>query len=67
MAPPDIDTIPYESSIEPVQKELRFPLAPSRVIPSKVLDIDVKTKDRTIKRDERMIRLTGELHASDQE
>lgn len=60
MAPPDIDTIPFYSSAESLVKEHNFPLAPPRIVPAKVLDIDAKTKDSKIMRDERMIRLTGE-------
>lgn len=62
MAPPDIDTIPYHSSgakDELVLKKHDFTLAPKRTIPSRVLEIDAKTKDSKICRDERMIRLTG--------
>ena len=54
MAPPDIDTIPFHTS-----KEYDFPLAPRSKEPRKVLDVDAKTKDNTICRDDRMIRLTG--------
>lgn len=65
MAPPDIDTIPFHTSEnKSVEKQYGFPLAPKRKIPTKVMDIDAKSKDNTICRDDRMIRLTGKSETS---
>lgn len=68
MAPPDIDTMPYyrhEESFEDAKEQsYNFPLAPKRRIPNKIMDIDLKSKDNKVCRDERMIRLTG-MHVAE--
>lgn len=63
MAPPDVDTIPFYSTSEYMEPrkdtEYKFPLAPVRNVPTKVMEIDQKSKDNKVCRDNRMIRLTG--------
>lgn len=54
--PPDTDDNASDSSCD---SNANFPLPPPTAIPTKVLEVDQKTPDRWIPRDERLIRLTG--------
>lgn len=59
--PPDSEQSDEEKSEHdsPRESEVNYPLPPSTIIPTEILDSDKKTPDEWLARDPRLIRLTG--------
>ena len=50
---------PTEEDDSDPGEDLEFPLPPPTTIPTRILDVDLKTPDAHVPRDPRLIRLTG--------